>query len=162
LAPASNSSLPEDKFFINNDVVKAIRARVALFEGNYILAETLANEIIGDVDEEYALAFADDVTGIDDEPLDYADIWQFGDMDSPAIICALSRLQNDPGVAANWYANRVDIEGSPFLQMSVQLYNSYDDTDLRKILFTAESAAQPIGQPADGSDIILVGKYQAQ
>src|SRR5690606_5037358 len=64
--------------------------------------------------------------------------------------------------AANWYANRVDIEGSPFLQMSVQLYNSYDDTDLRKILFTDESAAQPIGQPADGSDIILVGKYQAQ
>lgn len=114
---------------------------------------------------DYELSHVDN--GLTAESGEYNDIWQAGIMDvsqgvNTEVIFALSRLQGDPGVAGNWYANRVDIEGSPFLQMSVQLYNMYGAGDDRRLLFTDESADQPAAGTANGTNTILVGKYQAE
>jgi len=132
----------ETRFFVDANVVKAIRARVALFEGNYDLAETLSAQLVAD----FPLSDVDP----------YFNIWSVDEIADTEVIFALARLQNDPGIAANWYANRVNIEGSPFLEMSNQLFDLYDDNDIRRFAFVDDSS--DLSDP--DNRIILIGKYQ--
>lgn len=132
-------------FFVNEDVVKAIRARVALFEGNYTLAETLSNELVDD----YPLSTSGE----------YIDMWDDTALESSEAIFVLSRLVNDTEVGANWYTNSVDQNGAPLLFMSSQLFNLYENWDIRgrgfevgQGVFVDEDSDIPNG-------IILIGKY---
>lgn len=137
-----NSSVDNvSRFYIDEDVVKAIRARVAIFEGNNILAETLATELIAN----YPLA----------TPTQYLDMWADGA--SPENIFVLSRVPGNNRVAALYYANETNITGSPFFEMSNQLYNLYEDTDVRKLAFVDETSVfVGVNSP---DNILLINKY---
>lgn len=138
-----------DIFYVNQDVIKAIKARVALFEGNYELAGTLAGELIAD----YPL-----VTNA----VDFEAIWDdtfIDEADSPAagreVIFALARIQGDNDIAGNFYANETTIDGSPFYEMSNQLYDLYPAADARKSIWVDATS------DLTGSDrIILIDKYK--
>lgn len=129
------------RFYIDADVVKAVRARVAIFEGNNQLAETLATELIAD----FPLA----------TPTEYLDMWADGA--SPENIFVLSRVPGNNRVAALYYANRTDITGSPFFEMSNQLYNLYEDTDVRKIAFVDPTSVFEGTNSPD--NVLLIDKY---
>ncbi len=129
------------RFYIDADVVKAIRARVAIFEGNNTLAETLATELIAS----YPLA----------TPTEYLDMWADGA--SSENIFVLSRVPGNSQVAALYYANRTDITGSPFFEMSNQLYNLYGDTDVRKIAFV-DPTSEFVGVNSP-DNVLLIDKY---
>ncbi|HEY0046549.1 MAG TPA: RagB/SusD family nutrient uptake outer membrane protein [Flavobacterium sp.] len=131
----------EDIFYITPDAVDAMRARVALFQGNYSLAETLAEELV----EKYPLA----------NQTQYLDMWADGL--SSELIWSLSRVANDNAVAGLFYANETDIDGSPFFEMSNQLYNLYEDGDVRKIAFVDETSII-VGENSP-ENVILINKY---
>lgn len=137
-----------DIFYINRDVVKAIKARVALFEGNYELAGSLADELI----DAYPLV---------DNAGQFEQIWDDTFIDVPGadaagreVIFALARIQGDNDIAGNFYANQTDIDGSPFYEMSNQLLDLYSNNDARKSIWVDPSSV------LTGSDrIILINKY---
>lgn len=115
----TSSALPV--FFIRENVINAIRARVAIFEGNNELAQSLTTELIADI----PLA----------NPEQYGAIWQDQFTSEVEVIFALARIQNNNAVAGLFYANETNRTGAPFFEMSNQLYNLYSDNDIRKTIF---------------------------
>jgi hypothetical protein len=147
----ANTLLPEHTpgaeipFFVNKDVVKAIRARVALYDGNYTLAETLSNELIAD----YPL----DDTG------EYIDMWDDNNLEASEAIFVLSRLQGDDAVGGNWFTNSVDRDDSVLLEMSRQLYDLYDQWDIRGRGWEIGEGVFVDEDSDPDNNIILIGKY---
>ena len=153
----SNISSAEHSFFVNPGMITALRARVALTQGNYELARTYAEEVMGD----YAMA--------SDSGDEYANFFLQDDLaGTEEDIFTLSRRQNDNSILQNYYANDATPSGSPFFEASNQLYDLYDPLfDVRKnIFFLPES---PTGSPNDGTvfngpdspnNVIYIGKYQ--
>jgi hypothetical protein len=141
----------QDVYYINPDVIKAIKARVALFEGNYALAESLANELIA----EYPLS----------NPAQYEGMFLDDNLSlSTELIFSLSRRINDRSAVRLFYANEANFNGSPFYEASNQLYNLYAENDIRRDL----NIIQPDGGN-DGSlfaginspdNVLLIGKYR--
>lgn len=124
-------------YFPNPDMVKATTARAALTQGNYTLAQTMAEELLDD----YPLS----------NPVDYAAIFTDAAAFETELIFALSRVTGDAGVTGLYYANDPGEDGSPFYEGANGLFNLYDDDDIRK-----EVNFLP-GSSAGGQ--ILIGKY---
>ncbi|WP_291084281.1 MULTISPECIES: RagB/SusD family nutrient uptake outer membrane protein [unclassified Flavobacterium] len=135
--------------YMSVNAVKAMQARLALDTENYVLAETIATDLMSTGSLADAAAYQD----------------MFTDTAQGEIIFSLARNPNtgDNGIAGNWYANRVRRTGSPVLEASKQLYNLFDDADVRKaVTFVAvgdpEGSAPNAPAPAYNG-IILIGKY---
>lgn len=138
-----------DTGFINQDVAHALQARVAVTSGNYPLARTLAAGLMGD----NALA----------SKTAYPNLFRrsggagAGLAAPPELIFSLIRLAADPGgIVDTYYANGAALDGLPFFEASRQLYDLYDNQDVRKDV-------NFIPEVENGSDIdagiILIGKY---
>ncbi|KAF2510480.1 RagB/SusD family nutrient uptake outer membrane protein [Flavobacterium arcticum] len=141
-----------EAYYINERVIKAIQARVALCEGNYTLAGTYV-DAVGD-DGYYDLVSGDNYrTMYTEDALTVENIW------------TLARKDGDNPVVSLFYANGATIDGSPFFELSYGLYDSFDvdgdgdadpDSDIRLggILLQPTSVVSN-----DGNDILLIGKY---
>lgn len=128
-------------FFINKDVVKAIRARVALFEGDYPTALTLADELIA----EYPLA----------NQAEYASVYQ--DANQTEVIWNLSRVLGDVRVGSFFFFNFAVTDADPYWEASNELFNLVEDNDVRKdVLFGPETN---IVATNSDDNIIIINKY---
>lgn len=135
-------AMPHIAYYINEKVINAIQARVALCQGNYTLAGEYVDAVGGVNDEYYILSNESDGT--------YQAMYS---ADSPTTenIWTLARKTGDNGVVGLFYANSATIDGSPFYEASFGLYDSYASNDVRRSV-----TIQDVGV-ADG--VLLVGKY---
>lgn len=128
-------------FFINKDVVKAIRARVALFEGDYQTALNFADELIA----EYPLA----------NQTDYAAIFQ--DTSQEEVIWNLSRVLGDARIGAQFFFNFAVTDADPYWEVSNELFNALSDSDIRKqVLIGPETN---IVSTNSEDNVIILNKY---
>lgn len=150
------ASESEAKFYINPDVIIAMKARVALFEGNYSEASALTDQLFGNG---YAMAGDSNDDQIHANGLQaYANVYLNDDLSSPEVIWNLSRRQGDNAVMDIYSPNGAGIGGSPFFEASNQLYNLYSSNDIRKsINFHPESVFNGLNSP---NNILLQGKYR--
>ncbi|MFL9838629.1 RagB/SusD family nutrient uptake outer membrane protein [Flavobacterium sp. ST-75] len=135
----------EQKFYVNPDVIVAMKARVALFEGDYTTALNNANELIdGGV---YSLS--------DDE--DLTTLYVNDNVEAAELIFALSRRQGDNQIMDLWSANGDGIDGSPFFEVSNSLFNTLSANDIRRyIIIHSQSVIEGFNSP---DNILLQGKY---
>ncbi len=146
-----NAYLREDSdnvyqaYYINDKVIKAIQARVALCQGNYTLAGSYVDAVEGD-NNYYALSQANS-TGTGTYQLMYSQ-----DELTQENIWTLARKTGDNGVVSLFYANSATADGSPFFEASYGLYESYVANDARR--------AVTIQEVSLGDDtLLLILKY---
>jgi len=108
-------SATNDPFRINADVIDAFRAKLAIANADYNLAGTLAQELLG----KYPLASRDDYKKL------------FEDLGNEELIFGLTRVRGNNGIAGSWYTNATNVDGAPWFEMSEQLYNLYQNGDVR-------------------------------
>ncbi len=153
-ANALLSDSANDTFYITHDALNVIKARVLLFRGdaaNYNELELITEEIL--VNHPII-----NING-PNTPQDFVDFWSDNNLNDPAIaedIWTLFRGADDSNVASLFYANSTDLDGSPFFEMSNQLYDSYATSDIRKEqgVWIDESST------INGSNrILLINKY---
>lgn len=139
----------------SKDAVTALRARIAAYKGDYITAETLASGLL----PSYPLA----------TPAQYDAM--FADTGNAEVIFKMERRDNDrydgqgatgSSVAGGWAGasfafSGPDLDGAPYYEMALNLWNSYEATDLRRdnngIAFNALAEA-------GGRDVYIVNKYR--
>lgn len=127
----------EFKYYLHSDAIDAIRTRLALVQGNYALAETLATELLN----EYQLSDVED----------YFEMFNSDRITATELIFSLSRRQGDREVTNLWAPNGPGPEGNPFFEISDQLVNLYDDDDVRFIV--------TVNTVALGDGLQLINKY---
>lgn len=133
------------RFYIDNDVVEAIRTRVKLFHGNdYPGVEALANDLL----TKYPLA----------QPADYISVFQ--DQSKAGVIFSLARGLGEGQIASLFYFNSVEFDGDPFVEVSNSLYNILDANDVRTPVLVKSG---PNGSVFVGTDspnnVLLINKY---
>ena len=137
-----NSLIANDVFYMRKDVIKALNAKINLLDGNYASAITIANELLTDYPlsgaVEYGLMFADAVPG--------------------EAIFSLSRTQADAAVNDIFYFNGPGLAGSPYLEVSNQLFNLYESSDVRLAATVNLTESVVIGVN-DPNNILLINKY---
>jgi len=137
-----------DTFYLTRDAIMAIRARVLLFEGNpanYATIESITESLLSRHE-------------IITEPQDYQDFWNDVNLESMSEdIFTLFRGQDDNAVAGLFFANETERNGSPFFEMSNQLYETYltDDleNDYRPEVFLDETST------VTGNRVLIINKY---
>lgn len=126
------NSFTDNKFF-TKDFIIALRARVALFSGNYDDAYTYANQLIA----KYALA----------NKAQYVNM--FLDSDNTEVIFKFVRVLGDARPGYIWHFSG----GGPFIEMSNSLFNKLDTNDARYGVLLNEADSDP------GSNLHLINKY---
>ncbi|WP_026976513.1 RagB/SusD family nutrient uptake outer membrane protein [Flavobacterium tegetincola] len=128
-----------DRFFISNDFVKALKARMALYREDYTTAAALATELIA----QYPLT----------NRAQYPNIWRDLPVAAPAtdeVIFKWDRVADDEIVGANWASVNATVTGSPFFEVS---------TDLRALLSTVDVRRSVIVDASANATVFPVGKY---
>lgn len=140
------STAEETKFFINPDVITAMRARVNLFEGNYSDAYNFANSLLTG-DSPYALS----------NDVDLASLYLDDNLAVSELIFALSRRQGDNTITSLWSANGPGVNGSPFFELSNGLLNTFSANDIRRfIVLNSDNVIEGVNSP---NNILPQGKY---
>lgn len=125
-------------FYLTARSVAFLKAKIALYEGNYPLAQTLAQDAIN-------------AAGVVLSPKTvYTSM--FSDTAQGESVFTLSRLSGNNGIVLNYYFNTGS--GGPtddILQVSRQLYELYENNDIRKTVV--------IRNADNASSTFLVGKY---
>ena len=151
-----------DPTFVSRDFIKALRARMATYRGQYSTAATLAQELLND----YPIANRDQ----------YANM--FLDQDNTEIIFKLERTRGDRfdqgGTTVNsesragekFAFTNTTLNGGPFFEIGRSLFNLFDEDDIRfNVNVGAESVISPNYLTATDpnafrdEDILLVFKY---
>ncbi|MGB2231949.1 MAG: RagB/SusD family nutrient uptake outer membrane protein [Flavobacteriaceae bacterium] len=140
-----NDDLVPSNYYINSSAVKAIYARFALVTEDYNKALEMATDVVTDYQladaTEYPNVFAPNAAA----PL------------APNVEIVFQLRRTGGGAAGNFYFNSVDITGGAFYEMSNELYNAFDNDDIRKTAFvTADSEFNGVNDP---TNILLIGKY---
>lgn len=133
--------------FINENFVTALRARMALYRGQYGPAETYAQQLIDQV------------------PLSnrstYQNIWT--DTELGEVIFKLERTTGNALVGANWFSIDHTLSGSPFYEVGRSLFNALDTNDIRyDVIVGPESVIDPNYMTSTdyrNSDKLLINKY---
>jgi len=147
------SLLTEDSnpTFVSQDFVKALRARMAAYRGDYTTADQHAADLLAD----YPLADRTQYAGI------------FTDTDNTEVIFKLERAPGDnydgqgstgSGFAGGWAgANfafvNATIDGSPYYEMSNSLFDILDPADVRYDVLLHPTSDL-------GNNILVIGKYE--
>jgi hypothetical protein len=128
--------------FISADFVKAFKARMAAYRGDYTTAGALADELIAD----YPLTVK----------AQYPKIWTDAAIpptSSDEVIFKLERVNGDGTVGSLWASVNSTINGSPFYEMSTDLFNLLNNpNDVRYESFI-NSTSDVI------TNRIVIGKY---
>lgn len=118
----------------NDDVLNAIRARLALLEGDYATAASLAQALVN----KYPLA-------------DRAELLStFQDTGVEEVIFKLTKTINDARIGGVWYFTGT---GGAFFEMSRGFYESMDQNDVRFDINVDQQNTD------DAADLLLIGKY---
>ncbi len=129
--------------FINPDVVKALRTRLALIEGDYSTALQYASELVSS----YPLA----------NQQQYLNMYQ--DTDDTELIFKLSRVSGDNDVALLYYFNFISATDG-YLEVSNQLFNDLSaipgDIRLSAVLSSTFSTINGVDDP---SNVLVINKY---
>ncbi len=159
-ADALLSNDPSDPTRINKDFIKAMRARIAAYRGDYTTAATLSQQLIDD----YPLANRAQYEGV------------FLDTDNTEVIFKLERTNNDtydgqgttgsPN-AGGWAGARfafVDatLTGSPYFEMGRSLFNLLDPADIRYDVNVAPTSLIDPDYNVNNDpalDILVIQKY---
>ncbi len=159
---ASLISTESEATFISDDFVTALRARIALYRGNYAEAGTLAQTLL----DKYPLATR----------AQYGALWL--DQDNTEIIFKLERTMGDrfdgqgatgSAAAGGWAGARfafvnATLAGSPFLEMGRSLFNELSTDDIRYDVMVAPTSviADDYQNTANfrEDDILVIQKYQ--
>jgi len=129
--------------FINIDVIKALRTRLALVEGDYPTALTLSNQLVAD----YPLA----------NRAQYLQMYQ--DTDDTELIWKLSRVSGDNDVALLFFFNFISPDDG-YLEVSNELYNDLSETagDIR-LDATVNNEFSTIEGVNSPNNILVINKY---
>lgn len=119
---------------LNTDVVDAMRARLALYEGDYTTAQSLAEGLVA----KYPLADQAGITAT------------FQDTGDDEVIFKLTKTINDGRVGAVWYFTAT---GGAFFEMSRGFFESMDQSDVRFGINVDTDLTD------DAEDLLLIGKY---
>ncbi len=142
---AANTS----RTFVSTDFVKAFRARMAAYRGDYATAATFADQLIAS----YPLT-PRSVDVATEATSSYLNIWT--DVAIPTqneVIFKLERVQGNRLINAIWSSVNSTITGSPFYEMSTSLYNLLNNpNDIRRRAFLS-----PTSEPANNR--LVIGKY---
>jgi len=147
---STNAANTTTRTFVSNDFVKAFKARMAAYRGDYATAATFADELI----TAYPLT-ARSTTVANQSTSPYLSIWSDVAITSGSneVIFKLERVLNNALVGAIWASVNSTISGSPFYEMSTSLYNLLDNTnDIRRRAFVEPSSDIALNR-------ILIGKY---
>ncbi len=134
--------------FVSQDFIKALRARIAAYRGDYATADRLAAELLDD----YALATV----------AEYPGIW--ADTSNAEVIFKLERVIGGPydgqgatgsGFAGGWAGANfafVDatVDGSPYFEATIDYLDIIPEEDVRFSSFFDESS---------GGDTLVIAKY---
>jgi hypothetical protein len=138
-----------NRTFVSRDFVKAFKARMAAYRGKYAVAGPLADELIA----AYPLSTRS-ATVATQNTSSYLNIWT--DVAIPAkdeVIFKLERVAGNRLINAIWASINSTVSGSPFYEMSTNLYNLLDNTnDIRRRAFVS-----PTSEPANNK--LVIGKY---
>ncbi|WP_298514374.1 RagB/SusD family nutrient uptake outer membrane protein [uncultured Kordia sp.] len=133
LMPASST----DVNFATQDFITFLRARVALYTGDYTTAISNANTIISN----YTLA----------NQAQYTSMFA-GDGDTTEVIFKFDNvLGNNAAIAFNWIFTGT---GGSFMEMSNGLFNSFSAGDIRRTV-----NLDPTSDPGASPTLLVVGKY---
>ncbi|SNR17089.1 RagB/SusD family nutrient uptake outer membrane protein [Tenacibaculum jejuense] len=122
-----------DNRFITEDFITALRARIALFSGEYATALTLANQLIAD----YPLA----------DQAQYRAM--FLDQDNTEVIFKAARVNGDGTIGGIWHFG----SGNPFIEMSNSFFNLLDPADIRF------STNLNVAESDPAANVHLINKY---
>ena len=123
-----------DNAFITNDLITAVRAKIALFTGNYPTAISLADQLIA----KYPLADREQYVAM------------FNDTDDREVIWKLIRTQNDGRPGGLYYFTGT---GGAFIEMSNSMFDALDPNDIRfEVLLDTD-----LSNPAN--NFHLINKY---
>ncbi|UMY66956.1 MULTISPECIES: RagB/SusD family nutrient uptake outer membrane protein [unclassified Flavobacterium] len=157
----SNADNADNKF-ISPDFVKAFRARMAAFRGDYATVLTLTNELIAD----YPLTQRGTGTSpagpatVTSANSNYMKLW--ADLDitngSDEIIFKLDRVLGDSEVGGIFASVNATADGSPFYEMSTDLFNLLNvPGDVRFNAFVHPTSTNSPDLPNNG--VYAIGKY---
>lgn len=147
---STNAANPS-RTLVSTDFVKAFRARMAAYRGNYAAVTALADELIA----AYPLT-PRSATVADQNTSLYLNIWT--DVAIPTatqneVIFKLERVPGNRLINATWASVNSTVNGSPFYEMSTVLYNLLNNTnDIRRRAFLS-----PSSDPA--TNRLVIGKY---
>ena len=128
--------------FINKDVIKALKVRLGLVEGtDYGTVATLAGELVTD----YPLS----------NTTQYFNM--FADTEPGESIFTLTRGQADGNLGDIFYFNAVALSGGAYIEMSNQLFNEFEFSDIR--FFVNVNLESVINGTNDPDNILLINKY---
>ncbi|WP_442265475.1 RagB/SusD family nutrient uptake outer membrane protein [Tenacibaculum sp. ZS6-P6] len=122
-----------DNRFVTADFITALRARIALFTGEYTTALSLANQLIA----KYPLA----------DQAQYRAM--FLDQDNTEVIFKAARIQGDARPGFIWHFSG----GGPFIEMSNSFFNQLDPADIRY------STNLNVADSDPGANSHLINKY---
>ena len=138
-ANLTSNATNTDRNFISKDFVKAFRARMALYRGDYATANTFASQLIGSYPltprAQYGAIWADVPVAGNDE-----------------VISRYDYIQNDLLIGAIWASVNSTVTGSPFYEVSTGLSNLLATNDVRRNVII-----HPTG---NGTNVNPVGKYR--
>lgn len=141
----------QDYFYITQNTVKAMQARVAITQGDYTTAGALATELLAakplSTGDAYRGIFINDV------------------LDGTEVIWALSRRLGDNTVTDLYSFNGPGRAGTPFIEVSNSLYGIFDNNDIRKdITIIPTLPGNPLESeyfgPESTDNVLIVGKYR--
>jgi hypothetical protein len=139
-----------DNNLMNPDVIKAIRARMAAYRGQYTVALGYANDLI------------DDYGPLIKDQEDYAAVW--ADTSTDELIFYLSRVLGDFEIGSYWNSQESSSNGSPFFEVNRALYNLYQPGDIRGYPLIVDETSSFSDNPATDpeykeNDVLVVNKY---
>ncbi len=146
-----------DPFFLNKDVVMAMRARLAAYTGDYAAAKTLANDLL----TKYPLT--DQTTYLE----------MFDDENQAECIFLLQRTIGDDHdtqatggggwVGALYAFVNATITGSPYFEMGRALFNELQDGDIRYNVLVDDTSLidseYPNSSNFKDNDVLVISKY---
>lgn len=144
----ANASL--SNIYMTQDAVQAVRARVKLYKQDYADAIALTNDLLA----KHPLA----------TPTQYIDV--FKDQSNAGVIFKHTYTANaeskQEGVVSIFYFNKAALDGSPYVEMSNELFNLLNPNDVRyNVLLLSPNAQQ--GSVIVGTNspdnILLINKY---
>lgn len=145
----TNAANQATRTYVSADFVKAFRARMAAYRGDYTTASTYASQLITD----YPLT-PRSATVATEATSPYLNIWT--DVAIPTNNEVIFKLERVPGnflINSIWASVNSTVTGSPFYEMSTSLYNLLNNTnDIRRRAFVS-----PSSEPANNK--LVIGKY---
>ena len=133
--------------YLSQDFIKAFKARMAAYRGDYATALTNAQELLN----AYPLSAA---------PV-YRQIWQ--DLADGEVIFKLERTVDNSEVAGLYFSVNPTISGSPFYEIGRSLFNLLSPNDVRySVIVQATSIIDPdylTSTDYRNTDRLIIGKY---